>query len=212
MTNTIGVAVVDPVTMMRESLAALVDRQKDFNLMMSDRLADKLSPTDGCQPLKVVVFGVPLDDEVSLSVRLAMPNGVRAHRVVVLHEVRDYLIAESQKVHVGNLLSVYDPPSAVIRAIKSASDGKRFFGPSIRARIHPGKHGSAVARGTSLVAHEIKLLKAWACGKSSVELSAILEISKSTVQYRKTKLLERLGLRNSMEVLRYAIREKIIEP
>ncbi len=208
----ISVAVVDPVMMMRESLAAIINRQRGLGLLLSDALADKLPLPGGGQRLDVVILGVPVsDNDCPVAVRVATPRNVEAPRIVFLHEVRDYLIAQTLELNVRHIVSAYDPPSVVVSAVRSAVEGKTFFGPSIVARLKPGLRDSDIVRGSDLTERQRQLLAAMVNVASTAKLATVFGISKSTIQYHRARLLDKLGLRNSTDLMRYAIREKMAE-
>ena len=59
---------------------------------------------------------------------------------------------------------------------------------------------------------EEEILKLVAEGHSSKEIADILVISVKTVERHRANLLQKLGLRNRLELVRYAIRSGLIEP
>jgi DNA-binding NarL/FixJ family response regulator len=74
---------------------------------------------------------------------------------------------------------------------------------------------SAPARGeesTALTSREREVVQLIAEGKTTKELAAGLGISEKTAETHRTNIMRKLGVHSVSEVVRYAIRNKMIEP
>jgi DNA-binding NarL/FixJ family response regulator len=56
------------------------------------------------------------------------------------------------------------------------------------------------------------VIKLIAEGHTSEEIGELLHISKKTVDRHRANILEKLGMRNRVELTRYAIRRGLVEP
>jgi DNA-binding NarL/FixJ family response regulator len=63
-----------------------------------------------------------------------------------------------------------------------------------------------------LTPRELEIVKLVAEGYSSDEIAATLVISKKTVEHHRSHVLEKLGMRDRVELTRYAIRRGLVEP
>lgn len=63
-----------------------------------------------------------------------------------------------------------------------------------------------------LTPRELEVLKLIAEGKSSREIAGLLVISVKTVDRHRADILHRLGLRDRVDLTRYAIRRGLIQP
>ncbi|MFD9878564.1 response regulator transcription factor, partial [[Kitasatospora] papulosa] len=64
----------------------------------------------------------------------------------------------------------------------------------------------------AITEREEEILKLVAEGHSSKEIAGMLVISVKTVERHRANLLQKLGLRDRLELTRYAIRAGLIEP
>jgi DNA-binding NarL/FixJ family response regulator len=62
-----------------------------------------------------------------------------------------------------------------------------------------------------LTPRELEVVKLIAEGHTSEEIAEMLVISKKTVDRHRANMLEKLGMRNRVELTRYAIRRGLIE-
>jgi DNA-binding NarL/FixJ family response regulator len=104
----------------------------------------------------------------------------------------------------------------VIDAIRKVNKGERVFNDAIMKLVFEDfysheKLKSPVKRlPAGLTKREYEVLGLVAAGKTNKELAEMLFISVKTVETHKTNVMEKLGLKNSMEVVKYAIKNKII--
>ena len=73
-----------------------------------------------------------------------------------------------------------------------------------------GTNGHTNTNG--LTRREAEVLKLIAEGLSSKEIARHLGVSFKTVVSHRTHLLEKVGVHNVVGLVRYAVREKVIEP
>ena len=66
--------------------------------------------------------------------------------------------------------------------------------------------------GDLLTPREQDVVKLTAEGHTSEEIGEILVIAKKTVDRHRANVLEKLGMRNRVELTRYAIRQGLVEP
>jgi DNA-binding NarL/FixJ family response regulator len=81
----------------------------------------------------------------------------------------------------------------------------------IRDYLDRGQHGAGSSGGV-LTPREVEILKLVAEGHSSKDIAEILVISVKTVERHRANLLQKLGMRDRLELTRYAIRSGLIEP
>jgi DNA-binding NarL/FixJ family response regulator len=66
--------------------------------------------------------------------------------------------------------------------------------------------------GELLTAREEEVVKLVAEAYTNEEIGELLHISKKTVERHRANILEKLGMRDRVELTRYAIRRGLIEP
>jgi DNA-binding NarL/FixJ family response regulator len=102
----------------------------------------------------------------------------------------------------------------IVIACRAAMRGQSFLYPSavntlIRDFIErPGKESSY----EPLTPRELEILKLIAEGQTSKEIAQLLVLSIKTVERHRADILHRLGMRDRVELTRYAIRRGLIEP
>jgi DNA-binding NarL/FixJ family response regulator len=103
-----------------------------------------------------------------------------------------------------------------VEACRATMRGEPFLYPSAAAALMRDYLDRA-ARGEAapsdpLTPRELDVLKPIAEGHTSEEIADMLFISKKTVDRHRANILEKLGMRNRVELTRYAIRRGLVEP
>jgi DNA-binding NarL/FixJ family response regulator len=105
----------------------------------------------------------------------------------------------------------------LVEACRAAVRGEPFLYPGavnalIRNYLERVADGADPTSGRAITDREEEVLKLVAEGHSSKEIADLLVISVKTVERHRSNLLQKLGLRDRLELTRYAIRAGLIEP
>jgi DNA-binding NarL/FixJ family response regulator len=100
----------------------------------------------------------------------------------------------------------------LVEACRAAMRGEPFLYPAavtalIREYLERGD-----APDDPLTPRELEIVKLVAEGHSSDQIAEMLVISRKTVEHHRSHILEKLGLRDRVELTRYAIRRGLVEP
>jgi DNA-binding NarL/FixJ family response regulator len=171
-----------------------------------------------------------LKDDVDLAILdITMPrmSGLRAAhelsrrrpelRVLILsmHDSEQYLYEALRAGAAGYVLkSVADRD--LVEACRAAMRGEPFLYPGavralIRDYLERARAGEAV-REDPLTPREVEIVQLIAESHTSRDIAELLTISEKTVERHRANILEKLGLRDRVELTRYAIRRGLVEP
>jgi DNA-binding NarL/FixJ family response regulator len=104
----------------------------------------------------------------------------------------------------------------LIEACRATMRGEPFLYPAavkavMRDFLEAAKRGDEIP-DDPLTPRELDVVKLIAEGHTGEEIAEILFISKKTVDRHRANMLEKLGMRNRVELTRYAIRRGLVEP
>jgi DNA-binding NarL/FixJ family response regulator len=104
----------------------------------------------------------------------------------------------------------------LVQAVRAAIRGEPFLYPAavsalIRDYLERARQGEE-APTDPLTARELEIVKLVAEGHNTEEIAGTLVISKRTVEHHRSHILEKLGMRDRVELARYAIRRGLVEP
>jgi len=125
------------------------------------------------------------------------------------------VIIQAVKSGVSGFLSKDTPKEEFIEAIHSVSNDDQYFGETISKIIYKGYinviKGKQPKDSKSLTNRELEVIKLISDGLSYKEIASKLFISNRTVETHRNNMLEKLNLRNNIELVRYAISQKIVD-
>jgi RNA polymerase sigma factor (sigma-70 family) len=101
------------------------------------------------------------------------------------------------------------------RAVQVVAQGKPFFSPAIAKTLLEDYMRQLQQRGLHdsydlLTDREKEVLQLLAEGKSNKEVASALDLSPNTVETHRTRIMQKLDLHSSADIVLYAVRKKII--
>jgi DNA-binding NarL/FixJ family response regulator len=103
----------------------------------------------------------------------------------------------------------------LLPAIRAVAAGKSFFSPAVSRLLLEDYVRQLKQRGLEdsyhlLTEREREVLQLLAEGRSNKEVAAVLGVGVSTVETHRANLMQKLGLRNTAEIVLYAVRKHVI--
>ena len=104
----------------------------------------------------------------------------------------------------------------LVEACRATLRGEPFIYPAavaalVREYLERARRGEDV-REDPLTPRELEVVKLIGEGHTSEQIAEVLVISRKTVERHRSNILEKLGMRDRVELTRYAIRRGLVEP
>ena len=208
---TIRVIVADDQEIVRTGLAMILDAQPDVDVVA--QAADGQTAVDLARKLRpdVCLFDIrmPEMDGIEATRQLAGPDVEDPIAVVVIttFDLDDYVHGALKAGARGFLLKDAGP-ELLIQAIHAAAIGDALIAPNVTARLLAAfseSGGPPPAQPVApLTEREEDVLITVAQGRTNSEIAQDLHISLSTVKTHLTALMNKLGVRNRVELAMWA--------
>lgn len=167
-------------------------REKDFDLVLLDI---SLPDRDGLELLEILKKAHPKLSILMLSMYRETQYAVRAI-----------------KSGASGYLNKQSAPDQLVSAIKQVVTGRKYITPSVaEALALEISVGKDTLPHESLSNREFQTLCLLASGKPVSAIADKLSLSVKTVSMYRTRLLEKMHLKNNAELTHYAIRHKLVE-
>jgi DNA-binding NarL/FixJ family response regulator len=210
----IRVLVVDDHAILREGIRALLAAQPDLEVV--GQAADGLEALTEAARLDpdVILMDLAMPGLGGLEATLALKQQGRRAKVLVLSQYgdREYVRRLLQAGVSGYLLKK-SAGSELAGAIRAVHRGGLVLDPEV-ARAAVAEVGPAAAGAAdpydALTDREKQVFKLVAEGKSTKEAAALLGISVKTAMSHREHLMEKLGVHNRTELVRFAIQRGVI--
>ncbi len=127
-----------------------------------------------------------------------------------MHRHEEYALRGLRAGATGYLLKTVEAEE-LLEAIRTVIEGETYITREILARIAVytanNKHSQAY---TNLSEREFQVLRGLATGKSCRELSDEFDLSVKTIYTYRKRLLDKLKLKNDIDLLRYVLRHNLL--
>lgn len=167
--------------------------------------------------LDLAVLDVSMPRLTGLQVAVELRRRVPELRTLMLsvHDSEQYFF-EALKAGASGYVLKSAANRDLIEACRSALRGEPFIYPAAASAL-VRDYLERLARGEEaptdpLTPRELEVTKLIAEGLTSDQIAATLVIAPSTVNRHRDNILEKLGLRNRVELTRYAIKRGLVEP
>ena len=208
------ILLADDHEIVRRGTRALIEQNSEWEVCgeagdgrTAVALAEKLQPH-----IAVLDLGMPELNglEAARQIKRALPA---CEILVFTGEEDDQLIHDVFAAGARSYILKSDISAHLVAAIEALSQHKHYFTTKISevvfARYLDGKN--AVAGGRDLTAREREIVQLLAEGKSNKATAAVLGISIKTVETHRATIMTKLQLDSFADLVRYAIRQKIVQ-
>ena len=173
------------------------------------RLAEELLPD-------VIVMDVAMPGLNGLDAAASITRRDRRIGVILLtmYSDEEYLVRAVSSGVRGYLLKDSAEPD-LVRAVKAVAAGNTFFSPAIADMLFDDylirlQRSEVQDSYDLLTERERQVLQLLAEGRTNKEVATLLDLGVSTVETHRMNLMKKLGLRNTAELVLYAVRKKIL--
>ena len=208
------VLLADDHTVVRHGLRMVLDAAPDLQVVAE--------ASDG---IEATERGLREDIDLAvLDVAMPLRTGLQAARDLIrrrpglkilmlsMHDLEDYCF-QALKVGASGYVLKTVADRDLVEACRAAMRGEPFLSPpTVRALMRAYLSDPAPERENPLTAREQEVVKLVAEAHSTAEIAELLTISPKTVERHRENVLAKLGMRDRVEITRWAIRHGLVEP
>ncbi len=207
----IRVILADDHALIRQGLAALLEREgfvvegQAADGREAVRLAQNLSPD-------AVVMDISMPQFNGLNAALELARTCPRTPTVLLtrHDENQY-VAEALRCGVRGYVLKSQAANDLVHAINEVCRGQVYLSPGI-SRAVADACLSPKAAGETLSVRERQVLQLIAEGRTTKDIAAQMNVSVKTVESHRTRLMQKLGIHEIASLVRYAIRQGLVQP
>ena len=214
----IRVLIADDHAVVRSGLRQLMGDQPDLEVV--GEAGDGREALEKVKTLKpdVIVLDIAMPGVSGLEAAGLIKEAVPACRIVVLtmHGKETFV---RQVLSSGALAYVLkaSPVQDVLAAVRAAHRGEYFLSSKIEAEVVGAyldhRREAPAVRGYDLLSErEQQIFRLVAEGNSTNQIAEVLCVSPKTVEKHRTNIMKKLGLKDRLDVVKYAVRIGIIDP
>lgn len=205
--------IADDHGVVRSGLRLLLDKQEDMHVVAE--------AGDGAEAVALALRERP--DLCILDVSMPKLTGLQAAReiraqdpgiavlMLSMHDDERYLF-EALKAGAGGYVLKMEADTALVDAVRAVLRGEPFLTNAAEERyVREWMSDAATGPSEPLTPREQEVLKLIAEAHTNKEIGQVLHLAEKTVESHRANLLRKLGMRDRVELVRYAIRRGLIE-
>lgn len=125
----------------------------------------------------------------------------------------DILVRTALKAGARGYVLKSEDDEYLVNAVEALAKGKTYFSPKVADRLLDDHvPGEMVVASETLTAREREVVQLVAEGASNKSIAGRWNVSIKTVDTHRTSAMKKLHLRSVVDLVRYAIRNKLIQP
>lgn len=207
------IVIADDHGIVRSGIRLLLERQPDLEVVAE--------AADGIAARDIVVSEKP--DLAILDVKMPGLTGLQATReikaqapdtavlILSMHDDERYLF-EALKAGASGYVLKSQADEELLEAIRAIERGDPFLTPSAQQSLIRDLLERGEPDDSELTPREEEIVKLVAEANTTREIAAMLHLSEKTVENHRGNAMKKLGMRDRVELVRYAIRRGLIEP
>ena len=217
--SSIKVLIVDDHRLLRDGLAALLKQAPDIQIVGSVPSGEEA----------INIFPTLRPDVILMDIMMGGMTGIEATRwvkeqdshvkvILISSEIKKELVTAGIQCGIDGYLPKDVDFNVLCDAIRTVRGGGRYFNEAITNLVFEDFYQKKKLTNTQgkvtlpndLTKREQEVLALVASGKSNQEVADDLFISIKTVDTHKNHILDKLGLKNTAELVKYAIKNNLI--
>jgi DNA-binding NarL/FixJ family response regulator len=207
------ILIADDHGIVRSGLRVLLERQDDIDVIGE--------ASDGVEARDIAIRDHP--DLAILDVKMPRLTGLQATReireqapdvavlILSMHDDERYLF-EALKAGASGYVLKSQAHQDLLDAIRAVERGEPFLTPDAQLALIKDVLERRREDGDDLTPRELEIVKLAAEAHTNREIAEMLGLSEKTVENHRANAMRKLGMRDRVELVRYAIRRGLIEP
>lgn len=207
----IRVLIVDDHPIVRRGLKETLTAEIDITVVAEAARSEEVLPLMNAQPCDVVLLDLSLPGRGGLDVITDIRRGFPKARVLIVstYDESQYAV-RAIRAGAAGYLSKSSAPDELVRAVRTVVEHGRYISESVASTLLDyavdDRRGIAHER---LSDREYEVLRLLVAGRTISDIGGELSLSVKTISTYRTRLGEKLGIRSTADLVRYAIEHSL---
>lgn len=211
----IRVMIADDHKIFRDGIKSILEKEKDMELVEEAARGSEVIEKVGKTDIDVIVLDIDIGKPNGIEIAEIISREFPDVKILILSMMglHDFIIQALEKGAIGFILKNAGKDE-MLTAIRSVAKGDSYFSREVSSVLieHLNKPRASKKRiaDIPLSARELEVLKLIVDENSNPEIAEKLFISIRTVDTHRRNLLEKLGVKNTAGLVKYAIQKGLV--
>jgi len=208
----IRVLLADDHAIVRDGLTRLLQSTPDIRVCGQVASCDDVVPTVAAGEIDVVLLDVSMPGTSFLEVLRELGERFpTVHTIVLSGHAESEYAERALRAGATGYVTKERTPTDLLEAIRRAHRGVRFISEILAQQLADKLTGRVSSDHEALSDREYQVLQLLGRGKSVKEIAAQLGLSPKTISTYRERILEKLRLKTTADLIRYAVQHKIAD-
>ena len=209
----IRILIADDHDVVRSGLRHIVEAQPNWQIVAEagDGKEAVQKALETKPDVAVIAYSLPLINGVDATRQIRSAEPRTEVLIFTMHE-NETLVQESLKAGARGYLLKTDAQHQLIGAIEALAAHKPFFTAKVSEALLDSFLLSPARERSALTYRERGVVQLVAEGYTNKQIAGLLEIGLKTVETHRARVMRKLNLSTTTQLVRYAIRNQIVEP
>ncbi|MDD5539030.1 MAG: response regulator transcription factor [Candidatus Omnitrophica bacterium] len=209
-----SIFIVDDHDIIREGLKTILRRQSDYEVIGEAKDGEEaLEKVNSLKP-DILLLDITMPKKTGLEIIEQVLKKSPSTKILIIsvHKANAYVLKALQS-GVKGYLSKENAADDLLQALRKIVSGQVYLDAQASDYLlkKVSKPQEEMAAQSLLTDRETDVLRLVAEGKAAKEIAALLSLSPRTVENYKNNMLRKLGLHRTSDLIKYAIKNKIID-
>lgn len=209
----IRVVIADDHQILREGLKQLLLAASDLDVVGEAGDGHEVLERIRALDIDVLLLDLSMPGKSSMELIRQVKNERPKLRILVLsmHEEHQYAV-RAIRAGASGYLTKESASSQLVAAIRKVAGGGAFISAEVAEHLAHDAMPHAIdrPRHAALSDREFQVFTHLVSGESVTEIAAALHLSAKTISTHKARLMEKLGVDNNAEIVRYALEHRLV--
>ncbi|MDD5138570.1 MAG: response regulator transcription factor [Candidatus Omnitrophica bacterium] len=209
-----SIFIVDDHDIIREGLKTILRRQPDYEVIGEAKDGEEaLEKVSSLKP-DILLLDITMPKKTGLEIIEQVLKKSPSTKILIIsvHKANAYVLKALQS-GVKGYLSKENAADDLLQALRKIVSGQVYLDAQASDYLlkKVSKPQEEMAAQSLLTDRETDVLRLVAEGKAAKEIAALLSLSPRTVENYKNNMLRKLGLHRTSDLIKYAIKNKVID-
>ncbi|MGB0882266.1 MAG: response regulator [Vicingaceae bacterium] len=209
----IKILLADDHQIIRDGIKLMLKKRPEFEIVQEASNGQEVIEylTNNADKIDVVLMDINMPEKNGIEATQHITDYIEGVKVLglTMHAEETYITSMLKAGALGYVLKE-SGTDELISAIKSVSEGKKYYSNEVSITMINALMNDEKPKTQVLSDRELEVLGHIAMGSTNKEVGEMLFISGRTVETHRRNILDKLDLKNTAELIRYAFENKLI--
>jgi len=207
------ILIADDHPIVRQGLKQILSEEPDMAVVGEAQNSQEVLELVRKQDWDIVILDITMPDRGGLDILKELKHERPKLPVLILSvHPEDQYAVRALKAHASGYRTKESVPEELVKAIRKIIRGGKYISPTLAEKLaFDLETGTEKPLHETLSDREYQVMRMIASGKTVSEIAKEMLLSVKTIDTYRSRILEKMGLRNNAEIMHYAVQQGLVD-